>query len=96
MLQMTVKTINNSAGLNSIILILLIFGAYPRLTKINPLLSLVTKRAEAICAATKKVRCLYTERQVKDTLAIYNSLNTKNTLDLFFQSNVRVWRKKEG
>jgi hypothetical protein len=82
MLQMAVKAINDLAGPDGIVPILLVFGAYPRLTKIDPPSSLVTKRAEAICVATKEVRCLYAERQVKDALAMYNSLNTKNTLDL--------------
>jgi hypothetical protein len=79
---MTVKAINNSAGLDSIIPILLVFSAYPRLTKIDPPSFLVTKRAEAIYITTKEVRRLYTERRVKNTLAIHNSLNTKNILDL--------------
>ena len=79
---MAVKVINNMAGPNSIIPILLVFGAYLRLTKIDPLSLSVTKRVEAICAATKKVCCLYAERQVKDALAIRNGPNTKITLDL--------------
>jgi hypothetical protein len=96
MLQMAVKAINNSAGPDGIVPTLLIFGAYPRLTKIDPPSPSVTKRAEAICAATKEVRRLYAERQVKDALAIRNGPNTKNTLDLPLQLNVRVWRKKKG
>jgi hypothetical protein len=82
MLQIAVKAINDSAGPNGIVPILLVFGAYPRLTKINLPFSLVIKRAEAICAATKEVCCFYTERQVKDTLAMCNGPDTKNTLDL--------------
>jgi hypothetical protein len=80
---MAVKAINNLAGPNGIILTLLVFSVFLQLIKIDPSLSLVTKRAKAIYIATKKVCCLYTKRQVKDVLAIYNSLNTKNTLDLF-------------
>jgi hypothetical protein len=79
---MAVKAINDLAGLNSIILILLVFDAYPRLTEIDPPSPLVTKRAEAIYAATKEVRRLYAERRVKDALAIRNSPDTKNILDL--------------
>jgi hypothetical protein len=95
MLQMTVKAINDSAGPDSIVPTLLVFGAYPRLTEIDPPSPLVTKRAKAICAATKKVRRLYAEKQVKDALVIRNSPDTKNTLDLPLQSDVRVWREKE-
>jgi hypothetical protein len=93
---MAVKAINDSAGPDGIVPILLVFGAYLWLTKIDPPSPLVTKRAEAIRAATKEVRCLYAERQVKDALAIHNGLDTKNILDLLFQSDVCVWRKKEG
>jgi hypothetical protein len=82
MLQIAVKAINDLAGPDSIVPILLVFGAYLRLTEINPPSSLVTKRAKAICAATKEVRRLYTERQVKNALTIHNSPDTKNTLDL--------------
>ena len=93
---MAVKAINDSAGPNSIIPTLLVFSAYPRLTKIGPLSLSITKRAEAICVATKEVRRLYIERQVKDALAIRNSPDTKITLDLPLQLDVRVQRKKEG
>jgi hypothetical protein len=82
MLQMAVKAINDLAGPDSIISILLVFGVYPWLTEIDPSSSLVTKKAEAIYTVTKEVRCLYTERQVKDVLVMRNSLNTKNILDL--------------
>jgi hypothetical protein len=95
MLQIAVKAINDLAGPNSIVLTLLVFSVYPRLTKIDPSSSLVTKRTEAICTATKEVRRLYIKKQVKDALAIHNSLDTKNTLNLPLQSNVCVWRKKE-
>jgi hypothetical protein len=96
MLQMAVKAINDSAGPNGIVPTLLVFGAYPRLTEIDPPSLLVTKRAKAIRAATKEVCRLYAERQVKDALAMRNGPDTKNTLDLPLQSDVRVWRGKEG
>ena len=81
-LQMAVKAVNDLAGPNRIIPTLLVFSTYPRLTKIDPLFLSVTKRIEAICTATKEVCRLYTERQVKDVLAIYNGPDTKITLDL--------------
>jgi hypothetical protein len=96
MLQMAVKAINDSAGPDGIVPTLLVFGAYLRLTEMDPSSPLVTKRAEAICAATKEVCRLYAERRVKDALAMRNGPDTKNTLDLLLQSDVRVWREKEG
>jgi hypothetical protein len=96
MLQMAVKAINDSAGPDGIVLTLLVFGAYSRLTEMDPPSPSVTKRAEAIYAATKEVRRLYAERRVKDALAMRNGPDTKNILDLPLQSDVRVWREKEG
>ena len=87
---MAVKAINNLAGLDRIVPTLLVFGVYPRITNIDPLLLSIIKRAEAIRIATKEVRRLYTERQVNNTLTIRNSLNTKLTLDLLIYLNVRV------
>jgi hypothetical protein len=55
MLQMAVKAINDLVEPDGIIPTLLVFGAYLWLTKIDPLSPSVTKRAEAICIATKKV-----------------------------------------
>ena len=55
---MAVKAINDLAGPDRIIPTLLVFGAYPRMTKMDALLPSVTKRAEAIRAATKEVRRL--------------------------------------
>ncbi len=40
-LQIAFKAINNIAGLNILVLILLVYSAYPRIIKYNPLLLLV-------------------------------------------------------
>jgi hypothetical protein len=93
-LQMAVKAVNNIAGPNRIVPILLVFGVYLQLTDMDPLSLLITKRAEAVRVVMKEVRCLYTERQVKDTLAIYNSPDTKLTLGLLLQSEVQIWHEK--
>ena len=66
------------------------------MTKIDALLPSVIKRAEAICITTKEVYCLQAKRQVKDTLAIRNGLNTTFTLSLLILLEVRVWREKNG
>ena len=54
---MAVKAINNLAKLDGIISTLLVFGVYPRITKIDTLLPSITKRAKAIRIATKEVYC---------------------------------------
>ena len=45
---MAVKAINDTARLDGLVPILLVFGAYPRLTNSDPPLPGILKRAEAI------------------------------------------------
>ena len=95
-LQMAVKAVNDSTGPNRLVLTLLVFGAYPRMTSEDALSLSVIKRAEAIRVATKEVRRLHAERQVADALAMRNGPNTTTTLGLPIMSDVRVWREKGG
>jgi hypothetical protein len=89
-LQIAVKAVNDLARPDRIVLILLVFGLYLRITEINVPLPIIVKRAKAICAATKEVRQLYTKQQVNNALVIRNSLNTIVTVDLSLQSDVCV------
>jgi hypothetical protein len=93
---MAVKAVNDSAGPDGIVPTLLVFGAYPRLTRDSPPSPSITKRAKAIHKAIKEVRRLLAERQVTDALGIRNGPNTKKLLELLLQSDVRVWREKDG
>jgi hypothetical protein len=89
-LQITIKTINNSAGPDGIILIFLVFSTYPRITKNSVLLPTITKKAEAIRKTTKEIRYLYTKQQVIDILIIRNGLNIIITFELLIQLDIRV------
>jgi hypothetical protein len=95
-LQMAVKAVNDSAGPDGIVPTLLVFGAYPCITRDSPPSPSITERAEAIHKAMKKVRRLYAEQQVNNALAMRNGPNTEPVLILPLQSNVRVWREKDG
>ena len=95
-LQMAVKAVNDSAGPNGLVPTLLVFGAYPRLTEMDPPSPSVVRRAEAIRAAMKEVRQIHAKRKVQDALAMRNGPDTSATLDLPLQSDVRVWREKNG
>jgi hypothetical protein len=79
---MTVKAVNNLAGPNKIVLTLLIFGLYLKITEIDTPSPTIAKRAEVICAVTKKVRRLHTKQQVSNALVIRNSLNIIAIVDL--------------
>jgi hypothetical protein len=81
-LQITVKTVNNSAGPDGIVPILLVFGAYPYITRDSLPLPFITKQAEAIYKAIKEVQRFYAEQQVNNALAMKNRLNTELVLTL--------------
>ena len=89
-MQIAVKTVNDLAGLDRIVLILLVFGLYLRITEIDTPSLIIVKRAKAICAATKEVCWLYTKQQVNNAFVIYNSLNTIAIIHLLLQSDVCV------
>jgi hypothetical protein len=93
---MAVKAVNNSAGPDGIVLILLVFRAYLKMIEDFTLSPSVIQRAEAIRKITKKVRRLHVKRQVKDALVMRNGPNIKAILNLLFQFNVRVWREKDN
>jgi di/tripeptidase len=58
-LQMAVKAVNDTAGLDGLVPTLLVFGAYPRMTSTSAPSAAMTARAEAIRTAMKEVRKLY-------------------------------------
>jgi hypothetical protein len=81
-LQMAVKAVNDLAGPDGIVPTLLVFRAYPCITRDSPPSPSITEQAEAIYKAMKEVRRFYAERQVNDALAIRNGLNTELVLTL--------------
>ncbi|KJZ69913.1 hypothetical protein HIM_10698 [Hirsutella minnesotensis 3608] len=95
-LQMAVKAVNDTAGPDGIVPTLLVFGAYPRLTADSPPSASTLKRSAAMQKAMKTLRQLSAERQVKDALRTRNGPSTADVLSLPLQSEVRVWREKDG
>ena len=89
-LQMAVKAVNDTAGPNGLVPTLLVFGAYPRITRSSAPSALMIKRAEAVRTAMAELRHLNAKRQIRDALTMKNSPNTASTLDLLLQSDVRV------
>jgi hypothetical protein len=67
-LQIVIKVINGSTRPNSIILILLVFGAYPRIADSLLLSFIIIKRTKAIRKTTKEIRFFYVERYMADAL----------------------------
>jgi hypothetical protein len=95
---MAVKAVNDTAGFNSLIPTLLVFGAFLRIFYNSFFSPLITKRAKAVNQAMKKLRKHMAARQVNAVLNIRNGPNLAaySPMDLSLQSEVRVWRENEG
>ena len=81
-LQMAFKAINDSAGPDSLIPTLLVFGAYPRMTESDAPSPTVTQRAIAFKKAMEEVKKIQAERQVADALNMRNGPSTTAIHDL--------------
>jgi hypothetical protein len=95
---MAVKAVNNTAGFNSLIPTLLIFGAFPRIFHNSPLSPSINKCAKAVNQAIKKLRKHIAARQVNAVLNIRNGPDPAaySPMDLLLQNKVRVWRENGG
>jgi hypothetical protein len=95
---MAVKTVNNTAELNSLIPTLLVFGAFPRISHNSPPSPSITKRAKAINQAMKKLRKHMAARQMNAALNTRNGPDPAaySPMDLPLQNEVRVWRENGG
>jgi hypothetical protein len=69
---MAFKAINDLAGPDSLVLTLLVFGAYPRIIESDAPSPTVAQRATAIKKAMAEIHKLRAKRQVA------NALNTRN------------------
>jgi hypothetical protein len=90
MLQMIVKTINDTAESNELMLILLIFEAYSRIHVMNSSISSVNQRAMTIEKAMTEMRNFRAERQVADVLNTRNESIITSIHDLSLNSNVLI------
>ena len=95
-LQMAVKAVNDTAGPDGLVPTLLVFGAYPRVSMDSPPSPSTIRRAEAIQKAMKALRRAAAERAVSNALNTRNGPSTEELLSLPLQSEVMVWREKNG
>jgi hypothetical protein len=90
MLQMIVKTINDTAESDELVLILLIFEAYSKMNIMNSSISSINQRAMTIEKAMIEMRKFRIERQVADALNTRNDLIIISIHDLSLNSNVLI------
>ena len=79
---MAFKALNDTAGPDGLVLTLLVFSAYPRITKLDAPSPTVTQRANAVKKAMAEICKLHTERQVADILNIQNRPRTDTVYNL--------------
>ena len=65
---MAIKAVNDSAGPNGLIPTLLVFGAFPRMTELNPPAPSIAVRAIVIKKAMNEIAKIRAEHQVADAL----------------------------
>ncbi len=95
-LQMIVKAINDTVDFDDLMLILLIFETYLRMHVMNSSTSSITQRAMIIEKVMIEIRKFRAERQIINVLNIRNEFIVISIHDLFFNSNVLVWRESNA
>jgi hypothetical protein len=89
-LQMTVKTVNDTVDSDELMSTLLVFDAYSRMHVMNSSTSSINQRAMTIEKVITEVRKFRAKRQVADALNARNDLIVISIHDLLFNSNVLI------
>src|SRR3984957_18233897 len=90
---MAVKAVNDTAGLDGLVPTLLVFGAYPRMSNLDPPAPSITERAAAIHKAMEEITKIRTQMQVKEALGQRNGPDTSAIHNTPLNSDVLVWRE---
>jgi len=90
---MAVKAANNTASPDGLVPILLVFGAYPQISEINPPAPSITQRAAAIKKAIEEIARIRAKKQVDDALNQQNGLSITTIHDLPLNSDILIWRE---
>lgn len=95
-LQIAVKVVNDTAGPNELVPMLLVFGVYLRMTERNALSPIVAERGRAVRKAMDEVRKCHALCKISDALNTRNGPNTLHVYDLPLNVEVMVWRDNKG
>ncbi len=95
-LQMAFKALNDSVGPDGLVLILLVFGAYPRMIEMDASSLTITQRAIAMRKAMEEVQKFIATRQMNDALNTRNGLIITLFHGLSLNSSVLVFREGKG
>jgi hypothetical protein len=87
---MAIKAVNDTTGPDGLVLILLVYGAYPRISNLDPPAPSVTDRATIIRKAMAEIVKLRAKQTVNSALYHRNGPDTTLIHDLPLNSEVLV------
>ena len=87
---MAVKAVNNTAGPNRLVPTLLVYGAYLRISNLNPPAPFIIKRAAIIQKVITKIVKLRAKQTVNNALHYCNGPNTTLVYNLPLNSKVLI------
>ena len=90
---MAIKAVNNTAGPDRLVLILLVYRAYLQISNLNPPAPSVIDRAAIIRKVMAEIVKLQAKQTVNSALYHYNRLDTTLIYDLPLNSKVFIQRK---
>lgn len=90
---MAIKVVNNTTGYDSLILTLLLFGAYPHMYSIDPPIPKIIQEVTTIEKAIEQARKIRAKNHVIDVLNKKNRPLVNFIHDLPLNSNVLVWQE---
>ena len=93
---MVIKAINDIIRSNGLIPMLLIFGAYLRITELDLPNLTIEQKATTIKKAIKKLRKIQAFKKINNALRTRNNLGTTHVHDLSLNNPILVYKKKKG
>jgi hypothetical protein len=87
---MAIKAVNDTTSPNGLVPTLLVFGAYPQITKLDPPTPLIIVWAAVIHKAIAEITKLWAQKSVNNALYYQNGPNTAIVYDLPLNSEVLV------
>ena len=87
---MAVKAVNNTTGPDGLVPTLLVYGAYLRISNLDPPTLSITERATIIQKAMAKIVKLWAKQAVSNALYYYNGPNITLVYNLPLNSKVLV------
>ena len=85
---MAVKTVNDTADSDELVLTLLVFEAYPKMSQLNSSVSTISQHTTVIQKVMKEVSKLRAKQLVQNALNQCNDSNVSNLHNLSIESKV--------